>query len=78
VVRIFVLLTKGREFESRSEQLEQLVEQKKQLWYSLGGYNVGFSLPKHGFESRYRNLEKEIFRRIQLKEQKTNTWRTEY
>ena len=37
-----------------SSRTEQLVEQFR---YSLGGHNVGFSTPKHGFESRYRNQD---------------------
>jgi hypothetical protein len=47
-VRIFVLLTKGREFESRSEHLEQLVEHHI---YCDNKYYGSLRPHKCGFES---------------------------
>lgn len=50
-------------------QVEIRIQLKEQTFRcSVGGYHVGFSLPKHGFESRHRNKGM-YFPWIQLMEQ---------
>lgn len=64
MVRLFVRLIQLAEYSSYERKVESSILSVN-IWSSLwsevrcsvGGYHVGFSLPKLGFESRHRNQE---------------------